>query len=181
MDAIARRTKEAELETWQRNLATHQAQAAMHGMTPPIDLVNEIETDKRNIKRVQAELDAGQVQSVEATQTGILELLLSIKRQQDTQHSEIIDQGQRLAVMEQQLRILQSRARPSPVATGSRSASVLIAILIYTALIVPELRIAISSNLIAVAVLLVPSLALALFLWVFARYWQPVEVRDDDR
>jgi len=173
LDALARRTKEAELETWQRNLATLQAQSALHGMAPPIELVNEIETAKRNIKRVQSELDTGQEQSVEATQTGILELLLSIKRQQDSQAAQ-------LANLERQMRVLQQRVLPTPIAVSLRLLSVVIIALVYTALIVPELRVAISGNWLASVVIILPSLALAGLLRLFAQYWQPVEVHDDD-
>lgn len=174
MDAQTRRLKESELETWQRNLATLQAQAAGHGMTPPLETVNEIETARRNIKRVQAELDAGQEQSIDATLTGLLELLLSIKRQQDGQDA-------RMARMEKRMDAWQRQIAPSTPATVARWASMLILIITYTLLIAPEMREAISKNLLAALVIVLPALAVAVLLRVLANYLRPVEVRDDDR
>lgn len=173
MDAVARRTKEAELDTWQRNLATLQGQAANYGMSPPLDLVNEIETAKRNVKRVQMELDAGQEQSAEATLMGILELTLSIKRQTD-EHSG------RLAGVERQLVSLHKRANPNAYAQTSRIVSALIVFGLYTAAVIKEARDTILANLVSAAVIIALALALAILLRVLANLLQPIEVRDDD-
>lgn len=174
MDAQTRRLKESELETWQRNLATLQAQAAGHGMTPPLEIVNEIETARRNIKRVTAEIDAGEAQSIDATLAGLLELLLSIKRQQDSQDA-------RMARMEKRMDAWQRQIAPSPPATAARWASVLILVVTYTLLIAPEMREAISKNMLAALVIVLPAVGVAVLLRVLANYLGPIGVRDDDR
>ena len=174
MDAQTRRLKESELETWQRNLTTLQGQAALHGMTPPLDLINEIEEAKRNVKRVTAELDSGQAQSIDATLTGLLELLLSIKRQQDGQDA-------RMARMEKRMDAWQRQIAPSAPATAARWASVLILLVTYTLLIAPEMREAISKNVVAALVIVLPTLAVAVLLRVLANFMRPAEVSDDDR
>ena len=181
MDAQTRHLKESELETWQRNLATFQAQAAGHGMAPPIDIVNQIEAAKRNIKRIQTELDAGQEQSVEATLTGILELLLSVKRQQDYQDAHAERQDKRMDALAKRLDALQRLLTPSPPATAARWASVLILVVTYTLLIAPEMREAISENMVAALVIVLPAVGVAVLLRVLANYMNPIEVRDDDR
>lgn len=174
MDVQTRRLKESELETWQHNLAMFQAQAAGHGMAPPIDIINQIEAAKRNIKRIQSELDAGQEQSVEATLTGILELLLSVKRQQDYQdaHMERLDK---------RLNALQRQSAPSPPATAARWASLLILLVTYTLLIAPEMREAISKNWLAALVIVLPAVSVAVLLRVLSNYLRPIEVHEDDR
>ena len=174
MDAIARKTKEAELATWQQNMAVLQGQAAAHGMTPPVAIVNEIETAKRNIKRIQQELDDGAEQSTEAALTGILELTLSIKRQMD-------DHGGRLASVEQALTVLHKRANPNTTAQLSRLAAILIVFALYTAGVIKEIRDAILANLLPSALIILLALVLALLLRVLANLLQPIEVRDDDR
>lgn len=174
MDAQTRRLKESELETWQRNLTTLQGQAALHGMTPPLEIVNEIETARRNIKRVTAEIDAGEAQSIDATLAGLLELLLSIKRQQDSQDA-------RMARMEKRMDAWQRQIAPSPPATAARWASVLILVVTYTLLIAPEMREAISKNMLAALVIVLPAVGVAVLLRVLANFMRPAEVSDDDR
>ena len=180
LDAQTRKTKEAELETWQRNLATLQAQAALHGMAPPVEIVNEIEAAKRNIGRVQNELDAGQAQSIDATLTGHLELLLSIKRQQDGQQVHMAGMEQRLAGMEQRLAAMHRRDNPSATATASRLGAIAILFAVYTALVIKELRDAMIANILPAVLIVVLALILAALLRVLANLLQPVEVCDDD-
>ena len=80
MDATERRLKLDELATWQKNLAFLEAQAAKHGMTTPIDIVNEIDAADRNIRRVQNELDSGQLESTEVSLISILELVTRVSK-----------------------------------------------------------------------------------------------------
>lgn len=174
MDAQSRKTKLAELETWQRNLATKEAQAAGYGMTPPVDVVNEIETARRNIARVKAELDAGVEQSTEATLTGILEL--------STWNSQTLTRhGDRLDAMDRKLAKLDRRANPTTTATVSRLASIIIVVVLYTSAVIKEIRDAMIGNLFSTALIVFFALLTALLLWLFSRIMQPQEVIDDDR
>lgn len=174
MDAIARKTKEAELQTWQQNLAVHQAQAAQHGMAPPVSIINEIETAKRNIARIQHELDDGAEQSAEATLIGILELSLSTNRKMDGHDA-------RLAAVERALATLEKRAGMSPTAQASRWAAALIVFVLYTSAVIKESRDAILSNPLQSAIIVILALGLAVLLRVLANLLSPVEVRNDDR
>lgn len=174
MDAQSRKTKLAELETWERNLVTKQAQAAYFGVSVPIEIVNEIETARRNIARVKAELDAGVEQSTEATLTGILEL--------STWNSQtLIRYGDRLDIIDRKLAKLDRRASPTVTATLSRLASVIIVVVLYTAAVIKEIRDAMIENLFSTGLIVFFALLTALLLWLFSRIMQPQEVIDDDR
>lgn len=170
MDGSTRKRKQEELATWQRNLATLQGQAALHGMTPPIDLLNEIETAQRNIKRVQAELDAGQEQSAEATAISLFELVLVLSRRLDDAHVLI-------AEVRQQLQNLQLHLRrpdpPSRAATVSRWTSYLILAALYTSLMIKEIRDVILDNLLASILIIVLFAMLAGLLRLLSTLLQP--------
>ena len=174
LDALSRRRKEEELATWQRNLATLQGQAANHGTTPPIALVNEIETAQRNIKRIQDELDAGHEQSTEATVTGIIELQLIMTRRID-------EQAIMMASIDKRLRQIGRRTSPGLTAQISRLSSVVLLGLLYTAIVIKEFRDAILANVLAASVIIVLVLALAGLLRVLANLYQPLEVGGDDQ
>ena len=176
MDGSTRKRKQEELATWQRNLATLQGQAALHGMTPPIDLINEIETAQRNIKRVQAELDAGQEQSAEATAISLFELVLVLSRRLDDAHVLI-------AEVRQQLHNLQIHLRrpdpPSRAAIASRWTSYLILAALYTSLMIKEIRDVILSNLLASILIIVLFALLAVLLRLLSTLLQPGATNDD--
>lgn len=166
MDLITKRRKEEELATWQRNLATLQSQAALYGMSPPLELVNEIETAGRNIRRIQQEMDAGQEQSTESTLTGILELVLLLTRRID-------DQALRLSELSAQLSKISRRASPTLAAQISRWASVAIVFALYTTLVIKEFRDVILGNILPSLFIIVLSVALALLLRLLANLMQP--------
>lgn len=174
MDTQARKTKQTELETWQRNLVTKEAQAAGYGMTPPVEVVNEIETARRNIARVKAELDAGQEQSTEATLTGILELSMANNRQLFQHESRLDDIDRRLARLDK-------RANPNTTALISRWTAFAIVILVYTSFVIKEIRDAMLENLFSAALIVFLALVVALLLRLFANLMQPQEARNDDR
>jgi hypothetical protein len=58
---------------------------------------------------------------------------------------------------------------------------VLILVITYTLLIAPEMREAISENMLAALVIVLPAVGVAVLLRVLANYMNPIEVRDDDR
>ena len=171
MDATAKRRKQEELDTWQRNLATLQAQAAMHGMSPPIELVNEIETAQRNIKRVQAELDAGHEESAEQTAISLFELVLVLSRRLDDAQAAIRDLLKRLDIAERRL----SRAAipPSRAAWASRWTAYAILAAIYTSLMIKEIRDVILSNMLASALIIALAVMLAGLLRLLSTLLQP--------
>lgn len=75
----------------------------------------------------------------------------------------------------------QRQIAPSAPATAARWASVLILLVTYTLLIAPEMREAISKNVVAALVIVLPTLAVAVLLRVLANFMRPAEVSDDDR
>ena len=170
MDATTKRRKQEELSTWQRNLATLQAQAANHGMTPPIDLVNEIETAQRNIKRVQQELDAGQEESAEQTAISLFELVLVLSRRLDDAHAVIVELLKRLERIEAKLH---RTPPPSRAAWASRWTAYAIFAVIYTGIMIPEIRDVILSNLLASALIIVLAVLLAGLLRLLSTLLQP--------
>lgn len=170
LDGSTRKRKQEELATWQRNLATLQGQAALHGMTPPIDLLNEIETAQRNIKRVQAELDAGQEQSAEATAISLFELVLVLSRRLDDAHVLIAEINQKLRNLEHSL---SRQAPPSRTATASRWTAYLILAVIYTGFVLKEIRDVILANFWASILIIVMAVILAGLLRLLSTLLQP--------
>lgn len=170
MDATTKRRKQEELSTWQRNLATLQAQAANHGMSPPLELVNEIETAQRNIKRVQQEIDAGHEESAEQTAISLFELVLVLSRRLDDAHSIIGEIRQQLHDMQ---RVMRRRAPPSRAAWASRWTAYAIFAAIYTSLMIKEIRDVILANVLASALIIVLAVLLAGLLRLLSTLLQP--------
>lgn len=170
MDATAKRRKSEELDTWQRNLATLQAQAALHGMSPPIELVNEIETAQRNIKRVQSELDAGHEESAEQTAISLFELVLVLSRRLDDAYAIIKELLKRLDTIEAKIH---RTAPPSRAAWASRWTAYAILAAIYSGFMVKEIRDVILANLLASVLIIVLAAGLAGLLILLSTLLQP--------
>ena len=170
MDATTKRRKQEELSTWQRNLATLQAQAANHGMTPPLELVNEIETAQRNIKRVQQEIDAGHEESAEQTAISLFELVLVLSRRLDDAHGIIAEIRQQLHDMQ---RALRRTPTPSRAAWASRWTAYAIVAAIYTSFMIKEIRDVILANVLASALIIVLAVLLAGLLRLLSTLLQP--------
>ena len=176
MDATTKRRKQEELATWQRNLATLQAQAANHGMSPPLELVNEIETAQRNIKRVQQEIDAGHEESAEQTAISLFELVLVLSRRLDDAHAAIAELLKRFDGIE---RALHRTAPPSRAAWASRWTAYAILAAIYSGFMVKEIRDVILSNLLASILIIILAAMLAGLLRLLSTLLQPGGSNDD--
>ncbi len=96
MDENIKSLKLRELKIWQSNLATLESQAAAYGLTPPVELVNGIDAAKRNIARIQNDLDVLQHETPDLTATNqnvhygativsILEMVLVLSQRNELQ------------------------------------------------------------------------------------------------
>lgn len=159
MDATTRKRKLNELHTWQNNLALLKGQVALHGMTPPIDLVNQIETAERNIQRVEDELDAGTETSAEQSLISMFELMLILSRRVDEIRAQL-----------KGLRRTTNPGRPSLI---SRWASIAIVGGLYTSFMIKEIRDVILANPLSAALIIVLFAILAGLLFLLSSLLHP--------
>lgn len=161
MDAVTRKRKLEELETWKRNLALAQNQAALSGMSPPIALTNEIETAQRNVERIERELDAGTEASTEQSVISLFELLLILTRRVDE--------------IRAQMKTLRRTSNPTLAAKISRWTAFSIVGALYTSFMIKEIRDVIIANPLAAALIIVLFAILAGLLFLLSGLLKPPE------
>ena len=155
MDAQLRRLKGEELTTWKRNVATLQTQIAGYGSAPPLALLNELETAQRRIKAIEAELDAGKIESVEDVHVGLLELILSAIKHTDENGARLDKHESEIAANTNEIRRLRLTLHPEAgrrILTYLSSASFLI---VYTLTVIKEFRDFMLANVIQSAVIII--------------------------
>lgn len=167
MNATERRLKIEELATWKKNLAYFQGQVSKFGMNPPIDIVNEIDVAERNIKRIHSELDEGHIESTESSMISIIELVTGISKRVES-NTQDISRLERI--------VFRNVARGSVI---SRKIATVLVFVVYTSLLIKEVRDAIFRNLLYSLAIIFLIAALAALLYYMSTVL--VNNRNDDR
>lgn len=158
MDERLRRIKVQELQTWKINLARAEKVAAGQGTSARIETLNEIDTARDNISRVEQELDAGEETSREETQLGLLELILEVVKRSDQSDDKVEANHEAIKELRKRIYISPRQRTLSLLATMVAAAT-------YTMVVIKEARDFLLDNLLMGIVIIFLMLTVAILLW----------------